>query len=189
MKVAGMSASITVHPRMRGEHRFNLIEDLGNLGSSPHARGTLLPTTSSKSWKRFIPACAGNTVTGRVYWHRRPVHPRMRGEHLCKQKELAEKTGSSPHARGTPGSRNLKVKPTRFIPACAGNTQAKRASPARIPVHPRMRGEHSSNRRIRSKNNGSSPHARGTPLAEVRDALRIRFIPACAGNTDGFHTA
>ena len=50
-------------------------------------------------------------------------------------------------------------------------------------VHPRTRGEHapafcSENARI-----GSSPHARGTRPLLARDALKIRFIPARAGNT------
>ena len=37
---------------------------------------------------------------------------------------------------------------------------------------------------IRSAPYGSSPHTRGTPLAEHFADLGVRFIPACAGNAD-----
>ena len=50
-------------------------------GSSPHARGTP-PTLYRPAWhRRFIPACAGNTVDRRIRSRRLSVHPRMRGEH------------------------------------------------------------------------------------------------------------
>ena len=47
---------------MRGERGQNLIDKFDRTGSSPHARGTLLPAVYPYVYLRFIPACAGNAV-------------------------------------------------------------------------------------------------------------------------------
>ncbi len=136
--------SSAVHPRMRGEH--------------------VKSAASSFYDSRFIPACAGNTLSVVASGGTGMVHPRMRGEH---QPSVL----SSNYQR-------------RFIPACAGNTKTgcgtsitsggssphargtripPNNSPSAAPVHPRMRGEH---------------------LPENTHAVyNWRFIPACAGNT------
>ena len=49
--------------------------------------------------------------------------------------------------------------------------------------HPRMRGEHPDLLRIYLDATGSSPHARGAPLAVTVDARFRGIIPACAGST------
>ena len=120
------------------------------------------------------------------------VHPRMRGEHCRLDSPRAIAIGSSPHARGTPaapagaatgspvhprmrgehygcdcrGSIRNTVIDVRFIPACAGNTCGCRQSADQSsPVHPRMRGEHARGRGCtRTRESGSSPHARGTRI-------------------------
>ena len=55
----------------------------------------------------------------------------------------------------------------------------------KISVHPRIRGERS---RISSTCQliiGSSPHTRGTPVSAGGCRIRMRFIPAYAGNASG----
>ena len=52
-----------------------------------------------------------------------------------------------------------------------------------IAVHPRSRGEHGVALMARTPAGGSSPLARGTPLAELAGPAPLRFIPARAGNT------
>ena len=91
--------------------------------------------------------------------------------------------GSSPPARGTPGSLRRVGFQTRFIPARAGNTRLRTASGPLPSVHPRPRGEHwalTPQSRILA---GSSPPARGTRQRRPRERGRVRFIPARAGNT------
>ena len=51
----------------------------------------------------------------------------------------------------------------RFIPACAGNTGRMQRAGDDRSVHPRMRGEHLARLTPDNYDDGSSPHARGTP--------------------------
>ena len=53
----------------------------------------------------------------------------------------------------------------------------------RTTVHPRSRGEHTSQTTSTAANPGSSPLARGTLVQRVQRRLRPGFIPARAGNT------
>ena len=171
-------------------------------GSSPHARGTQRPRNCPGPSRRFIPACAGNAVSVFGDHTRNSVHPRMRGER-DRLKSLSQGgDGSSPHARGTPQRMRTPRFHKRFIPACAGNARhaldvrnsqpvhprmrGERVAPsspqAPISVHPRMRGERLSASSWGSCHGGSSPHARGTRHEVDMDGVRVRFIPACAGN-------
>ena len=52
----------TVYTHVRREHEWKK-KDLAPLGgSSPRARGTLIPAFQNMINERFIPACAGNTL-------------------------------------------------------------------------------------------------------------------------------
>ena len=111
------------------------------------------------------------------------VHPRLRGELHITAKRLATSTGSSPLARGTLNFKlSLRIK-GRFIPACAGNSQAFFEIFKRFSVHPRLRGELDVFPKMFSPRGGSSPLARGTRYAVNTDVDFSRFIPACAGNS------
>ena len=54
------------HPRMRGEHNPANAGTGPHWGSSPHARGALIPVRSMIHSKGIIPACAGSTRTCRA---------------------------------------------------------------------------------------------------------------------------
>ena len=77
-----VSGSSTVHPRVCGEHTRPTRRHEENSGSSPRVRGTPVRADPDRAGRRFIPACAGNTVST------------TRGTSQC--------TGSSPRVRGTP---------------------------------------------------------------------------------------
>ena len=66
---------------MRGEHPLSIDVYSDTMGSSPHARGTLVDDVVAAEVHGIIPACAGNTLStaggGAFSWD----HPRMRGEH------------------------------------------------------------------------------------------------------------
>ena len=69
------------HPRMRGEHLAFSSQSCGITGSSPHARGALLPFQLDGTSDGIIPACAGSTSRRALGSRRAWDHPRMRGEH------------------------------------------------------------------------------------------------------------
>ena len=197
------SATTAVHPRVRGEHVRHHHKSSLYSGSSPRARGTHhAPTCAATECGssprargthrlrgeglqllRFIPACAGNTSDWRSASSSRRVHPRVRGEHLSIAGRRATHTGSSPRARGTPAVARARQSRSRFIPACAGNTPRRCRSTCGSPVHPRVRGEHAFGDLPGRAAFGSSPRARGTPRDRNGGPERLRFIPACAGNT------
>ena len=152
-------------------------------GSSPLARGTLNVKTAKNIILRFIPACAGNSLQTILISLVRSVHPRLRGELFPFHSATYVQPGSSPLARGTRPQKGPSVEVSRFIPACAGNSQERYAEYRYKPVHPRLRGELKTVVNMPSTTIGSSPLARGTLVVHgVYRELR-RFIPACAGNS------
>ncbi len=132
-------------------------------GSSPRMRGTLSPLTVPGRPRRFIPAHAGNTPVPAVCVRAPPVHPRACGE----------------HRQQVQGHRSI----VRFLRAHAGNTGGPTGAWPPPPVHPRACGEHGADTRPRFFSDGSSPRMRGTQDQARNRSVRIRFIPAHAGNT------
>ena len=136
---------------------------------APRWREGLAAGTAAKPRRpRFIPACAGKAsatlfaiwpkpVHPRVRGERvtppsrpssRTVHPRVRGERHQKWCAVSPQSGSSPRARGTRHARPPTAVWIRFIPACAGNATVYLVAQVTFSVHPRVRGERSSQRRL-----------------------------------------
>ena len=173
---------------MCGEHSWIGAGSSDPSGSSPRVRGTL-DGFYNRLDNRFIPACAGNNALG--------SSPRVRGTSARPTLPISAYR-SSPRVRGTSQKHYGKPLDLRFIPACAGNISPRSARPSAAPVHPRVCGEHQTNRhpavhprvcgehpkchilaRLRV---GSSPRVRGTYTLGNRSSPAARFIPACAGN-------
>ncbi len=152
----------TVHPRLRGEHHYRQCQHGMGYGSSPPARGTLRFSAQRLGFRRFIPACAGNTAGIIAILEELRVHPRLRGEHPPRRRQHPEWNGSSPPARGTRHVWHYPLRQRRFIPACAGNTRRVRPQAGPTAVHPRLRGEHLQHTPLMQQYPGSSPPARGT---------------------------
>ena len=85
--------------------------------------------------------------------------------------------------RGTPSVFCLLIACSRFIPAHAGNTSLVGMVVTGTSVHPRACGEHRPVQHDAGLPVGSSPRMRGTLNRPDRVGVRIRFIPAHAGNT------
>ena len=111
------------------------------------------------------------------------VHPRLCGEHRRGGNRPLFNRGSSPPVRGTHMVPVMSVAASRFIPACAGNTAPFNHAWLAIAVHPRLCGEHKQQVASLRHPAGSSPPVRGTPSIARGWLGKLRFIPACAGNT------
>ena len=170
-------------PARAGNTIARCIGRQSHAGSSPLARGTLGWSSLEPRGDRFIPARAGNTRRLRTAGRASSVHPRSRGEHRPPARGGGCLNGSSPLARGTHRRRLSARARLRFIPARAGNTARPRPAAGPRSVHPRSRGEHHSLDPGGGAADGSSPLARGTHLLAFPQRVRVRFIPARAGNT------
>ena len=134
--------TITVHPRVCGEHL-----DLGNLksnedGSSPRMWGTPNQAIAERMRSRFIPAYVGNTFPCGLLHHGSSVHPRVCGEHDSPRGPFTRIAGSSPRMWGTLNRLDLAELAGRFIPAYVGNTLGRERILRLHTVHPRVCGEH-----------------------------------------------
>ena len=211
----------SVHPRACGE-QSSASDGHHVAGSSPRLRGTA-PRGSGDGGEqfgavredliRFIPAPAGNSAQftpfipapgGRCLAALNGSSPRLRGTDGTKQLPRPvhpRACGSSPRLRGTASRLPLPFgEPVhRFIPAPAGNRDARRsalpavgssprlrgtAAPQRCHtlVHPRACGEQSWKR----SQHHCSVHPRACGEQTVNCQARLlhpRFIPAPAGNS------
>ena len=111
-----------VHPRLRGELIQHLVGQFSIRGSSPLTRGTLFTSLRRHAPYRFIPAYAGNSLSGFLIHLSCPVHPRLRGELPFAAALVLCVAGSSPLTRGTLQSQRFPYDRRRFIPAYAGNS-------------------------------------------------------------------
>ena len=169
------------HPRMRGEHNYNLFLDELDEGSSPHARGARRRRGVCDDARGIIPACAGSTCGSRSWSCPCRDHPRMRGEHMIGNARQAGSEGSSPHARGARSNRAVRRAARRIIPACAGSTWNRGSNGSASRDHPRMRGEHTRASVAFPVLTGSSPHARGAPVNVENDSARSVDHPRMRG--------
>ena len=153
------------------------------MGSSPLARGLPGHDQGRRSVRGIIPARAGFTDGGGHGRAARWDHPRSRGVYRRRRRKPRPHQGSSPLARGLPALRTSLLVAFRIIPARAGFTSRARSERAASLDHPRSRGVYSKIGLIVSRNQGSSPLARG--LLETLNATltETRIIPARAGFT------
>ena len=133
-----------VHPRSRGEYLSPVFLNLLISGSSPLTRGILLHAVEISRSCRFTPAHAGNTLLNQLNqsWYR--VHPRSRGEYCPGKPLYLQFIGSPPLTRGIRNICFTAVLHGGFTPAHAGNTWKDTADSKEYEVHPRSRGEYSS---------------------------------------------
>ena len=158
---AGHALDDEDHPRSRGVYRVSYSRIHITPGSSPLARGLRPRIRHGVGRGGIIPARAGFT---------RPTcrpstglgdHPRSRGVYRQAAIGTHVQSGSSPLARGLPGSRQAWWEITRIIPARAGFTSQSNRPGAPCSDHPRSRGVYPSRPIRRSSSGGSSPLARG----------------------------
>ena len=172
-----------VHPRACGEQRWSPATSTRPSGSSPRMRGTGTDRLGRSSDRRFIPAHAGNRATWPLATPDLSVHPRACGEQGSSVVGWGDAGGSSPRMRGTAIGRGTETLKLRFIPAHAGNRLLDRGIFPPLSVHPRACGEQLVLLIVLACLTGSSPRMRGTGPQHGGRRMRVRFIPAHAGNS------
>ena len=152
------------HPRSRGVYEAVTVCGRRRGGSSPLARGLLMPPLPVGVVGRIIPARAGFTRGRGTRTTRTADHPRSRGVYASGEVKSAATPGSSPLARGLPGIRGDAHNGAWIIPARAGFTSGAAVLDVVEADHPRSRGVYW--RRLVRANfiGGSSPLARGLHL-------------------------
>ena len=152
-------------------------------GSSPHTRGARLPLGAPAWAAGIIPAYAGSTRLSGSDGDRGGDHPRIRGEHVRRQKNDPAWHGSSPHTRGAPTAPCPAPRNGGIIPAYAGSTGVEAYPIFDEADHPRIRGEHRRAIWNDAMMMGSSPHTRGALSCRAHRWRIGWIIPAYAGST------
>ena len=158
-------ATLTAHPRSRGENTGLDIDRMWATGSSPLTRGKRKKRSKRPLTLWLIPAHAGKTRA-----------PGQGGRILL---------GSSPLTRGKRYGDSVWEVALRLIPAHAGKTFGLFPLPMTQAAHPRSRGENFRSRLVCCVFSGSSPLTRGKLQVKLCLPLYQRFIPAHAGKTPG----
>ena len=149
------------HPRVCGEHEVVDLYDIDLLGSSPRMRRAPRCQPNSAPPAGIIPAYAGSTTTTGMFPMHSEDHPRVCGEYETYRREKYVQRGSSPRMRGAHHETNERNSQSRIIPAYAGSTHILYTGGVLSGDHPRVCGEHPTDRLVTVRFTGSSPRMRG----------------------------
>ena len=177
-----------VYPRVGGGNAAALILPFYIAGLSPRGRGKPAVPFGPGILVRSIPAWAGETPGGKSPPQRTQVYPRVGGGNSVRRSPTTTARGLSPRGRG---KRSISRSPPvvrRSIPAWAGETPAIIANSLMGRVYPRVGGGNEAGHQVFHPGGGLSPRGRGKPRSPARMSLRLRSIPAWAGETADGHT-
>ena len=160
-KVTHTKGPWQVHPRVCGGNRAKLTVARHSYGTSPRVRGKLRLGAFTASRIRYIPACAGETSHPHAQSHHGWVHPRVCGGNGVLILARILSSGTSPRVRGKLQSRRQARRPTRYIPACAGETSGDSRVSSWLAVHPRVCGGNAFVSFTGPPEPGTSPRVRG----------------------------
>ncbi len=175
-----------VYPRPRGGTAARRLNEESPGGLSPPTRGNPDEPVDIGQCVRSIPAHAGepHSETTLRLWRR--VYPRPRGGTRRFPHPARKSRGLSPPTRGNPGRHAPAPRPSRSIPAHAGEPAGCRRRFISAAVYPRPRGgTRLFGRRARIRR-GLSPPTRGNPHRFGVNCVPERSIPAHAGEPAGF---
>ena len=136
--------------------------DNHDVGDHPRSRGVYRALAHDiRIETGIIPARAGFTLHLTQRRGEDEDHPRSRGVYDAGLALRAGRVGSSPLARGLPGSPGTRQYRKRIIPARAGFTRGHARRAALVRDHPRSRGVYATRLFTGCEWKGSSPLARG----------------------------
>ena len=152
-------------------------------GLSPRVRGKRGGDggRGRRAWS--IPACAGETRSGRMRCSIRGVYPRVCGGNRPAYAGVAQFQGLSPRVRGKRGDGACSRCRPGSIPACAGETHELLPGTFHRLVYPRVCGGNTGAAGGWRSSRGLSPRVRGKHHLGQGQPWRRGSIPACAGET------
>ncbi len=175
--------TITVYPRVGGGNRWRGCQRALDVGLSPRGRGKLRIAQAQGQQVGSIPAWAGETrpaggspPAGRVY-------PRVGGGNRPSPFPQESYGGLSPRGRGKPLRDGTTSRPSRSIPAWAGETQPQVAEKHSVGVYPRVGGGNDCRLGHTDDARGLSPRGRGKLGQRETGHPGKGSIPAWAGET------
>ena len=200
-------AGVTVraHPRECGADWPCVKDAAGRWGSSPRVRGRrdgegdllqvagLIPASAGQTladpwprpgWGAHPRECGADTNPRRSTTGRAGSSPRVRGR-LETSGLMSPSDGSSPRVRGRLRRRTVALRPSRLIPASAGQTRCANSKQSLARAHPRECGADWAQSNGYTTLDGSSPRVRGRRKRIGRYAMSTGLIPASAGQTKG----
>ena len=177
-------ACCRVYPRVCGgtHHATSRFQSL--TGLSPRVRGNPSAHTTGRGIGRSIPACAGEPPGSGRTTPPKEVYPRVCGGTPEGSATRPSNAGLSPRVRGNPGGPLPAGRASGSIPACAGEPTPGRPAPRSTWVYPRVCGGTSCWPSTMRSKQGLSPRVRGNLLDCSLLRLRMRSIPACAGEPE-----
>ena len=171
------------HPRVCGKNRLGKRRMTKGLGSPPRVREKRVVKSSSESYERITPACAGKTEPDTVVLASLADHPRVCGKNSSMISLSGCFSGSPPRVREKRVWKNTTVNRRRITPACAGKTRPTLTRWTGYEDHPRVCGKNVAFVTMISSSSGSPPRVREKhPRNQFRFVL-LRITPACAGKT------
>ena len=170
-----------VYPRVCGGTRDSALLQWPMAGLSPRVRGNHRSQNGARNQARSIPACAGEPRPGRARPPSTRVYPRVCGGTGRDGRAQLRLDGLSPRVRGNHAVAVLDDDRLGSIPACAGEPGRAVSRRPRSKVYPRVCGGTETWIPIGGSTAGLSPRVRGNRSVAEGRRLRIRSIPACAG--------
>ena len=152
-----------------------------NCGLSPRMRGNPPGVSAGTGRRGSIPAYAGEPYWQRGHFPRPAVYPRVCGGTPRSSHIGDELTGLSPRMRGNRSRRMQRQPALGSIPAYAGEPFCYPARRVLLQVYPRVCGGTPGESGVCVKVQGLSPRMRGNPGLPQKIRLRVRSIPAYAG--------
>ena len=150
-------------------------------GLSPRVRGSLPYHPSRPCLCRSIPACAGEPLFLLLATLLNTVYPRVCGGAFGAPFCIQLSGGLSPRVRGSLNGQGQEFAQSRSIPACAGEPTSGDPNDKLRRVYPRVCGGASLGCPQPGSHPGLSPRVRGSRSTGLPSPLRMRSIPACAG--------
>ena len=168
---------------MRGNDHLQTVILKALSGSPPLARERHRNTMIRIKSLRITPACAGTTLSAKLFMLFRRDHPRLRGNDATQSQYQDDDSGSPPLARERHRVVAVPSEPDRITPACAGTTELRGCVERSERDHPRLRGNDRTPLKRENLVKGSPPLARERLGLVCKTREEARITPACAGTT------